>query len=365
MPPLRSAIYLVTFSSAVVLVLSGSGLRADDRDRLRVGRQADGRIVVPTNQVLLPAGRQLEFPGRPVDLLLVDAGRTLVVKNLRDLLFIDVAKQEVVQTLPAPVGFSVVGLAGQGDRIYATDAKDHLRIAVRQPGGRYAWSEPVALGKPAVGGSPHGAGIAVGQDGELWVASTRGNCIQRWQARARWCKRFRSVLHPTRSVFPDPSAATSATGAATRRRRASPGASSGTPVRVDPRTRHRQPRHRLRAGARTAARWKQVKTIAVGLHPSGLAASRDGRFVYVANANSDTVSVIDTRHRRGRRNHRLPARRRGCPSAAARNALALSPDGEHALRRQRHQQLRRRRPPRRRRPTAAGDARPRASRSRA
>ena len=43
----------------------------------------------------------------------------------------------------------------------------------------------------------------------------------------------------------------------------------------------------LRAG-------KVLKTIATGLHPSGLALSPDGRFVYVACANSDTVQAIAT-----------------------------------------------------------------------
>ena len=47
--------------------------------------------------------------------------------------------------------------------------------------------------------------------------------------------------------------------------------------------------------------------------PGRPAPQRHGRqhdrpFVYVANANSDTVSVIDTDDRRGRRNDRLPAR---------------------------------------------------------
>src|SRR5262245_2223117 len=37
-------------------------------------------------------------------------------------------------------------------------------------------------------------------------------------------------------------------------------------------------------------KWRQVKTIRVGLHPSGMIASSGGRFIYVANANSDTVS---------------------------------------------------------------------------
>ena len=34
--------------------------------------------------------------------------------------------------------------------------------------------------------------------------------------------------------------------------------------------------------------------VPTGLHPSALALSRDGNSLYVANANSDTVTVIDT-----------------------------------------------------------------------
>ena len=44
---------------------------------------------------------------------------------------------------------------------------------------------------------------------------------------------------------------------------------------------------------RSIEAWKQTKSIPVGGHPSGIAVSPDGKFVYVANANSDTISVID------------------------------------------------------------------------
>src|SRR6516165_9049609 len=71
----------------------------DDVERLAVGVQKDGRIVVPTNQVLSPAGKQVTFPGRPVDLALADQGKTLVAKNMRSLVFIDVATAAVKQTL--------------------------------------------------------------------------------------------------------------------------------------------------------------------------------------------------------------------------------------------------------------------------
>jgi len=74
-------------------------LQVAEPDNLKVGLQPDGRILVPTNQILQPAGTQITFPGRPVDLVLADDGKTLVVLNLRDLVFIDVATAEITQTL--------------------------------------------------------------------------------------------------------------------------------------------------------------------------------------------------------------------------------------------------------------------------
>src|SRR4051795_3322667 len=107
-------------SSAAALIAFVASLhlaaRPDDRDRLQVGVQPDGRIVVPTNQILEPAGRQVAFPGRPVGLAARGGAKTLVVKNMRDLLFIDVAKGTIRETLSTPgrgrdrPGFSVVGL---------------------------------------------------------------------------------------------------------------------------------------------------------------------------------------------------------------------------------------------------------------
>lgn len=65
----------------------------------------------------------------------------------------------------------------------------------------------------------------------------------------------------------------------------------GTPVRVD------SVRHIASDGSVSVVdleAGRELKQIVVGLHPSGLATSPDGRHVCVANANSDTVSVIDT-----------------------------------------------------------------------
>src|SRR5215469_2246093 len=157
-----------------------AALRADDgRDHLRVGVQPDGSVVVPTNQVLRPAGKQVTFPGRPVDLAFV-GGDTLVVKNLRDLVFLDTKAGRAIQTLALPKsvkGFGVVGLAVQGRRVYASDSQSHVRVAERQEDGTYRWAAPFEVGKPKVGKLPHPAGLALGHRG-LWVTSTRGNSAQ-------------------------------------------------------------------------------------------------------------------------------------------------------------------------------------------
>src|SRR5437764_13441319 len=94
------------------------------QDQTKVGLQPDGRIIVPTNQVLKPAGTQITFPGRPVSLLLIDDGKTLVVQNKNNLLFIDVPTSKIRQTLASPVGLSVIGLTGNTERVFTSDAKD-------------------------------------------------------------------------------------------------------------------------------------------------------------------------------------------------------------------------------------------------
>src|SRR5438105_10153715 len=114
----RAILFLALLSLAAALLAAD-----DDYDTLKVGMQIDGRVVVPTNQILKPAGVQVTFPGRPVDLALCDDGATLVVKNMKSLVFIDVATGKVKQTLASPVGFSVVGLLVQGSIVYVSDAQ--------------------------------------------------------------------------------------------------------------------------------------------------------------------------------------------------------------------------------------------------
>ncbi len=56
-----------------------------------VGRGADGRVVVPTGQVLAPAGRRIEFDGRPYSVAAAPGGKLLAIGNIDSLDLVDVA----------------------------------------------------------------------------------------------------------------------------------------------------------------------------------------------------------------------------------------------------------------------------------
>lgn len=304
-------------------------LRADDQDRLKVGLQPDGRVVVPTNQILKPAGKQVTFPGRPVDLALTPDGQTLVVKNMRNIVFIDVATATVKQTLVSPAGFSVVGLLVQGERIYVTDAQDHLRIAERQRDGNYQWATPIELIKPKVGKAAHPAGIAAPEKGTLWVTSTRGNNVQRIDlATGQSQQRVDVGVAPYMVYSPRPDRCYVTNWGGDPPKVGDPQAkTSDTAVSVDLRTGVAD-RGSVSVLAPVPGRWKQIKSIPVGLHPSGMIGSKNGKLLYVANANSDTVSVIDTT--RDEVVETIRCRPEGrLPFGSGTNALVLSPDGRH------------------------------------
>lgn len=334
-------VYLLLVGTLLLVIAFGYASRpcsgADDRDQLKVGVQADGRIVVPTNQILKPAGKQITFPGRPVDLALTDAGKTLVVKNMKSLLFIDVEKGEIKQTLVSPAGFSVVGLLVQGDRVLVSDAQNHVWVALRQGDGSYQWGSSIELMKPGAelisgdekkNAAAHPAGMARRSADDLWVTSTRGNTVQRLNLKTGKVEQVISVgVAPYMICFRGEDRAYVSNWGGDPPKQNDPQArSSGSPIRIDPRTGIAN-HGTVSVVERVSDRWQVLKAIPVGLHPSGMILSPRGQYLYVANANSDTVSVIDT-------NKNEVAETIGCrpaarlPFGSGSNALTLSPDGK-------------------------------------
>jgi YVTN family beta-propeller protein len=331
----RLGIIMRLFSrTALVLLVSCLSARADEQERLQVGVQPDGRIVVPTNQILSPAGKQVPFPGRPVDLALMDNGRTLVVKNMRSLVFLDAVTGQNKQRLYLPrkedgedLGFSAVGLFVDGSNVYVTDARNKIRVA--QPGedGSYAWDEEIKLPAPKVNGAAYPTGLASRGDRSLWVASSRGNCVHRVNLEAGKVEETIAVgvapyqicaFSPDRLYVTNWGGDLPANGVAQS-------LTSGSPVQVDQRINVAN-QGSVSELSKVDGHWQHRKSVAVGLHPSGMVLSQPSRqFLYVANANSDTVSVIDTRT--DKVVETIPCRPEArLPFGSGSNALALSPD---------------------------------------
>ena len=294
-----------------------------------VGPQEDGTYVVATTQRIESAGDVVTFPGRPVDLALHPSGTIIAAKNMKSVEFIDIARHAVVQTLPMPKsGASFVGLAWSngGKDLWVTNAENRLYRASQKEDGTYAWSGEVALPGPSGQGESASGGFAIDEQKNLiYVTMSRNNALGIVDlATSALVAEVAVGIAPYSVTLIDGRAYVSNWGGRRAVEGDTKGPSSGSDVVVDPET----------GAASTGtvsvidlSTRKVVNEIAVGLHPSGMCASKDGKRLYVANANSDTVSVIDTRGNEVIRtigvkpHHELPF-------GSAPNALALTPDGD-------------------------------------
>ncbi len=306
--------------------LGQSPAPGDDRDQLKVGVQPDGRIVVPTNQILKPAGTQVTFPGRPVDLALAEDGKTLVIKNRSDLIFLDIATGKIKQTLKSPVGFSAAGLLVLGDAVFASDVANEVRQVRRRKDGPYEWIAGTPLARPKEGVA-YPTGLCLVEPASLLVASNRGNTVQLINRKSNEVEQAVPVgIAPYAICCPRPDRCYVSNWGGDPPGKDDPQApSSGTPVRVEPRTGVAD-HGSVSVLEVTAGKWRLRKSIHVGPHPCGMIASKDGRFVYVACANSDTVAVLDTNTEEVVET--IPCRPEArLPIGSGSNALALSPNG--------------------------------------
>src|SRR5207244_1139939 len=190
---------------------------------------------------------------------------------------IDRTTGQIKQTLYLPAmpsskaGFSVVGLLARDNVVYASDTQDHVRMAQREPNGRYAWQRDIKLAKPKVDGPAHPAGMALASTNELLVASTRGNSVQSVNLTTGTVEQVVPVgVAPYMVCCPtlDRCYVTNWGGAPPEKD--SPQAySPGTPIRVDSRTGIAND-GTVAVLEEANGQWRMVQTIRVGLHPSGM-----------------------------------------------------------------------------------------------
>jgi YVTN family beta-propeller protein len=321
----------------------------------KVGPTPDG-TVVSTGQLVRPSGEVVQFNGRPVDLAVSPDGETVFAKDDRGLVVIDAKTWKVTQELAFPKaggGASMHGIAvaKDGKRVFATTANDKFHIFEAGKDGKWDVARSVELpgtvdkaeeeddeeqadappkdqkkvDKPKP--PSHPTGIALFADGKRAVVClSRNNAVAVVDLdKGKVTDTIPVGVAPFAvALNADESAAFVTNWGGRRPTKGDRTAeSSGTPVVVD---------ERGIGASGTVGRIdlkakKMDAEVAVGLHPAGLTLAADGKRLFVANANSDTVSVIDPAGMKVL--HTVNVRPvDGLPFGSGTNAVALSRDGK-------------------------------------
>ncbi|NOS68886.1 MAG: bifunctional YncE family protein/alkaline phosphatase family protein [Verrucomicrobia bacterium] len=259
---------------------------------IRVGQLPDGEQAIPSKQILRAAGKQIQFSGRPVDLVLSPDGKFIYIKNINNLLVVDAATWALVQTISYPgSGASLHGIAMRhsGSHVYVTGAGNELYEWAVSVNGTVTFSRTIAM----PGGSfPCGLAISA-DDSKAYVCLSIANKLAVVNLTSGAVTQQITVgIAPWDVVLsPDGNTAyVSDWGGRFPTGGDLTAPSAGTQVVIDSRGVAASgvvSFVNLLTGLQTAQ-------TATGLHPCDLELSADGQTLYVANANSDTVSVINT-----------------------------------------------------------------------
>jgi YVTN family beta-propeller protein len=285
------------FLFLILLLITGcSGNYRHSPVSQRVGTQPDGSILVPSNQLLRPAGFQVYLPGRPVDLVMTPEGKFLLVKNKDDLDLIRLSDRKIMQSLPfekSGASFTGICISPDGTRIYVTDAEDRICIAEFDKNRVMQWKNPVRLPAPSVGDSPVPGGVVVNEKGDkLYVTLSRNNSLGIVDLSDNSVTEIPVGIAPFSVLCTSPTKAyVSNWGGRRPEEGESSYNSSGSQVLVDPKS---GIANNGSVSVVDLNRNVQGKNIEVGLHPCAMVLSPDCEKLYVACANSDIISVIST-----------------------------------------------------------------------
>jgi len=321
--------HLVFGSLALALVIGILGCRsgppsaASFATEEQVGRAGRNRYVTPANQVLTPAGFQVELPGlRPQVLALSPDGRILVTSGkTAELVVIDPNVGRIIQrvglpsetnTVAAPdavspnilepdkdgqVSFTGLIFSPHGRRVYLANVNGSVKVFGVDDDHKLAplFTIPLPTVKAVDRTNEIPAGLALSPDGRrLYVALNLSNQLGEFDANdGRLLRTWPVGVAPYDVVVTGPKAYVSNWGGRRPATNSVTGpAGRGTLVRVDP------VRFIANEGSVTVIdllATNRVKAeVLVGLHSSAMALSPQGRYLAVANAASDTVSIIDT-----------------------------------------------------------------------
>ncbi|MCL5098479.1 MAG: YncE family protein, partial [Candidatus Omnitrophica bacterium] len=342
----RPLCLFLTFQLAASAIWSGGLIEAAEstpqaaRNPVTLpGQQADGSILLPNQWSLRPVGRQVRLGDFPVNIAVHPGSGYAAVLHCgygpHEVVVVDIHRAKVVCRVGIEEGFYGLAFAPDGSRLFISGAGDEVVHSFSFREGYLSDPRQIRLREASQRGVP--AGLAVSRDGRrLWVANVRGHQVDELNLESGKVVFELSTLAGTKladgnGIKPpsDPDLA-----AATKRDEARlqlPASAEPFPYGcvVD------EARRRLYVSL-----WAQAQVAVVDLdqhlvvdhwptqeHPNEMVASPSGKILYVANANRNTVTVLDLDT--GKTLETLTASLYPqSPPGSTPNSLALTPDGQ-------------------------------------
>ena len=265
------------------------------------GFQADSSILLPNHYRLTPAGRQIPVGDLPLNMVISPGGRYLAVTNNgyseQFVSILDLQEGRQVQTLPVTASFFGLAFNGGGTRLYVSGGGHNKIYIFTNDGKRFVQRDSIQL-FPYPGPECFLTGLAVTPDGETLYAASKTMCtlfrISVPEKRILDTIRFKHFLYDV-VLTPDG-------------RKVYVSIWGGSSV-----------------GVVDALTMRLLGRLPAGDHPNKMVLGDDGR-LFVANANTDNVTVLDTRTDEVTETIPL-APYEGAPYGSTPNGLALAPDG--------------------------------------
>lgn len=301
------------------------------KPKTTVGLNRDGSYTVATEQRIRPAGNAVVFGGRPVDLVPAPGLQNRIyIKDNRGIVVVDRDTKKVLQELSFPKegGGSLHGIlvSRDGKRLWASGAGNTVWEVSISAEGKLDIARGLVLPGPDGKGASYPCGLAASPDERtLYVCLSRNNSVALVNlADGKVTREIPVGVAPFDIVLTGDGQQAWVSNWGGRRPRTGENTtpSAGTPTLSDERGVASSGTVSLVSPGES----REVAQVATGLHPSDLALSPDGKRLYVANANDDTVSIIDTGARVARQTLVVKPDLR-LPFGSMPNALCLTADG--------------------------------------
>ena len=328
--------------SSLALATALCAVDAQEAHDAQVPRQVDDEtVLLPTQWFLRPVGRQIVVGDFPVNIALAPGGRFAAVlhsgNGRHEIVVLDTDRGALVSRVALEESFYGLAFSADGKRLHCSGAGDEVVHVFDFAQGFLSAPRTIRLRDVATRGIP--AGLAIAKDGTIYVANVWGQTISR----------VRAGKNP--QVTELPLAAPNPAAPATAPTTDEPSITKRTDAQLEP-TKVEDPfpytcvldekRSRLyvslwakgQVAVIDTKKFVEVTRWKVEEHPNEMLLSADGARLFVANANRNSVSVLDPASGATLETlvatlpiPGLDAAGSPVPPGNTPNSLALSPDG--------------------------------------